>query len=138
MTVSFPERFNMAGYYLDDRIDEGFGDRVAVYFEDRQFTYRDVQGMANRAGNALRGLGVEMEDRVLIVLPDSIEFVATWFGVAKIGAIAAMVNSGPTANAMAAAFHISMQAMLIDCGNAWPPHSTGAASPFQPPSRQVL
>src|SRR6185295_14559858 len=93
MTVSFPERFNMAGYYLDNRIDEGLGDRVAVYYEDKRFTYRDVQQMANRAGNALRGLGVEMEDRVLIVLPDSIEFVATWFGVAKIGAIAAMVNT---------------------------------------------
>jgi len=93
MTVSFPERFNMAGYYLDNRIDEGLGDRVAVYYEDKRFTYREVQQMANRAGNALRGLGVEMEDRVLIVLPDSIEFVATWFGVAKIGAIAAMVNT---------------------------------------------
>jgi benzoate-CoA ligase family protein len=93
MTVSFPERFNMAGYYLDDRVEEGFGDRVAVYFEDQQYTYRDVQRMANRVGNALLGLGVEMEDRVLIVLPDSIEFVATWFGVAKIGAIVTMVNT---------------------------------------------
>lgn len=93
MTLSFPERFNMAGYYLDDRVEEGLGERVAVYFEDRQYTYRDVQKLANRVGNALLGLGVEMEDRVLIVLPDSIEFVATWFGVAKIGAVVTMVNT---------------------------------------------
>ena len=93
MTVSFPERFNIAGYYLDDRVNEGLGDRVAVFYEDREFTYRDVQRMANRVGNALLGLGVEMEDRVLIVLPDSIEFVATWFGVAKIGGIVTMVNT---------------------------------------------
>ena len=93
MTLSFPERFNMAGYYLDDRVEEGLGERVAVYFEDLQYTYRDVQKLANRVGNALSGLGVEMEDRVLIVLPDSIEFVATWFGVAKIGAVVTMVNT---------------------------------------------
>ena len=93
MTLSFPERFNLAGYYLDDRVEEGLGERVAVYFEDRQYTYREVQKMANRVGNALSGLGVEMEDRVLIVLADSIEFVATWFGIAKIGAVITMVNT---------------------------------------------
>ena len=93
MTISFPEQFNMATYYLDDRIKEGLGDKLAVYCEDQKYTYADVQGMANRVGNVLLGLGVEMEDRVLIVLPDSVEFVATWFAIAKIGAVIAMVNT---------------------------------------------
>jgi acyl-coenzyme A synthetase/AMP-(fatty) acid ligase len=53
----------------------------------------DVQRMANRMGNVLLNLGVEMEDRVLMVLPDSIEFVATWFAVAKIEAVITMVNT---------------------------------------------
>jgi benzoate-CoA ligase len=93
MSVSFAERFNMASYFLDDRIEEGRGDKVAVYFEDKRYTYSEVQSMSNQAGNALLGLGVEMEDRVLIVLPDSIQFVAAWFGIAKIGAVIAMVNT---------------------------------------------
>jgi acyl-coenzyme A synthetase/AMP-(fatty) acid ligase len=92
MTITFPEQFNMATYYLDDRIKEGLGGKVAVYCADQQYTYADVQRMANQVGNVLLGLGVEMEDRVLIVLPDSIEFVATWFAVAKVGAIITMVN----------------------------------------------
>ena len=83
----------MATYFLDDRIAEGRGDKVAVYYEDERYTYREVQQMANALGNVLLSLGVEMEDRVLIVLPDSIEFVATWFGVAKTGAVIAMVNT---------------------------------------------
>jgi benzoate-CoA ligase family protein len=94
MTISFPEQFNMAAYFLDDRIKENMGDKVAVYYEDKQYTYEDVQRMANRMGNVLRSLGVEMEDRVLIALPDSIEFVATWFAVAKIGAVITMVHGG--------------------------------------------
>jgi len=93
MAITFPERFNIATYFLDDRIDEGFGDKFAVYCGEKQYTYAEVRSMANRVGNALLHLGVEMEDRVLIVLPDSIEFVATWFGIAKIGAVITMVNT---------------------------------------------
>jgi benzoate-CoA ligase family protein len=93
MTTHFPEQFNMASYFLDDRIEEGRGERVAVYYEDQQYTYADVQKMANRVGNVLAKLGVEMEDRVLIVLPDSVEFVAAWFGIAKVGAVITMVNT---------------------------------------------
>ena len=93
MSVSFPEQFNMANYFLDDRIQEGKGNSVAVYFEDKQFTYREVQQMANRCGNALVSLGIEMEDRVLMVLPDSIEFVAAWHAIAKVGAVVTMVNT---------------------------------------------
>ena len=92
MTITFPEQFNMATYYLDDRIKEGRGERVAVYCEDQKYTYADVQRMVNRMGNVLIDLGVEMEDRVLIALPDSVEFVATWFAIAKIGAVITMVN----------------------------------------------
>src|ERR1041384_6198511 len=93
MPIDFPDQFNMANYFLDDRIAEGLSEKVAVYCGDKQYTYCQVQGMANRIGNALLHLGVEMEDRVLIVLPDSIEFVATWFGIAKIGAVVTMVNT---------------------------------------------
>ncbi len=93
MGIRFPERFNMATYFLDDRIEEGFGDKVAVYFKDEKYTYSQVQQMANRMANALVSLGVEMEDRVLMALPDSIEFVATWFAIAKIGAVITMVNT---------------------------------------------
>ena len=94
MNISFPEKFNMATYFLDDRMKEDRGGKVAVYYEDKQYTYSDVQKMANRLGNLLRSLGVEMEDRVLIALPDSIEFVATWFGIAKVGAVITMVHGG--------------------------------------------
>ncbi|HSE97597.1 MAG TPA: AMP-binding protein, partial [Blastocatellia bacterium] len=92
MTVSFPEQFNMAAYFLDDRIKEGMGKRTAILYRDDRYTYNEVRQMANRCGNAFLSLGIEMEDRILMVLPDSIEFVATWFGGAKIGSVITMVN----------------------------------------------
>ena len=88
----FPERFNMAAWFLDRNVDEGRGERVAVRCGDRQWTYREVQALARRAGNVLRGLGARPENRVLLVLPDGIEFVAAWFGTLEIGAVFAMAN----------------------------------------------
>src|SRR6185436_19502502 len=63
-----------------------------LLWRDQTFTYRDVQARANRCGQALRTLGVDVEDRVLIVLPDRPEFAFAWFGAAKVGAVIAMVN----------------------------------------------
>lgn len=92
MTINFPERFNMADYFLYHNVEEGRENKTCLYFEDQTFSYGDTARMSNRAGNALRELGVEIEDRVLIVLPDCPEFVWTWFGAARIGAVITMVN----------------------------------------------
>jgi len=92
MPVEFPERFNMADYFLHHNVEEGRENKVCLHYKDQTFTYGDAVSMSNRAGNALRELGVEMEDRVLIVLPDCPEFVWTWFGTARIGAVITMVN----------------------------------------------
>src|SRR6266536_4066244 len=92
MTLDFPERFNMADYFLYHNLEEGRENKVCLYFEEQTFTYGDTVRLSNRTGNALRELGVEIEDRVLLVLPDCPEFVWTWFGSARIGAVITMVN----------------------------------------------
>ena len=92
MNLEFPERFNMADYFLYHNLEEGRENKVCLYFEDQTYTYGDTARMSNRTGNALRELGLQLEDRVLIVLPDCPEFVWTWFGAARIGAVLTMVN----------------------------------------------
>jgi benzoate-CoA ligase family protein len=91
-TPTFPERFNMAHYFLDARVEEGRGDHVAVIDDGGRYTYCQVQALANQVGNALAAIGVGVEDRVLIGLSDSVEFAATFFGILKIGAVVTMVN----------------------------------------------
>jgi len=92
MTISFPERFNMADYFLYQNLEEGREDRVCLYFEDKKWTYGQTAAMSNRVGNVLRDLGMEIEQRILLVLPDCPEFVWSWFGAARIGAVITMVN----------------------------------------------
>ena len=89
----FPERFNMADYFLYHNLEEGRENKVCLYFKDQTYTYGETARMSNRVGSALREAGVDIEDRVLIVLPDCPEFVWTWFGAARIGAVITMVNS---------------------------------------------
>ena len=90
--TNFPERFNMAEYFLYHNLEEGRENKECLFFGDETFTYGEAARMANRAGNALREVGIDIEDRVLIVLPDCPEFVWTWFGAARIGAVITMVN----------------------------------------------
>jgi benzoate-CoA ligase family protein len=92
MNLEFPERFNMANYFLYHNLEEGRENKICLYFEDQTFTYGEAVRMSNRAGNALREFGLDEEDRVLIVLPDCPEFVWTWFGAARIGAVITMIN----------------------------------------------
>jgi benzoate-CoA ligase len=92
MTVNFPDQFNMADYFLYHNIEEGRENKACLYYEDQSWTYGDTARMANRVGNALRELGLEAEQRILLVLPDCPEFVWAWFGAARIGAVITMVN----------------------------------------------
>jgi benzoate-CoA ligase len=88
----FPERFNMADYFLDARVREGKGARRAIAVGDRSWTYREVQELADRTSHALRDRGIDIEDRVLICLFDGIEFAASFFGILKAGAVFCLGN----------------------------------------------
>ena len=87
-----PNPFNIADYFLDDRIREGLGERIALRTRDGTVTYAGLQAQANRFANALEAMGVRPEERVLIALPDVPDFPAALFGTLKCGAVGVMVN----------------------------------------------
>jgi len=90
--LEIPEKFNMASYFLEDRLKEGRGEKVALRSRHGQWTYREIASESNRVGNVLRDLGAGIEDRVYICLPDIAEFAPVFFGVLKVGAVVTMGN----------------------------------------------
>jgi creatinine amidohydrolase len=66
------ESLNIAHYFLDARIEEGRGDRVALHTRARRWTYREVQARANRYANALSAavLAVRADLGLAIACPD--------------------------------------------------------------------
>jgi benzoate-CoA ligase family protein len=92
MAPEIPEFLNIAEEFVARRARE-HADRVAILGDPARFTYGEVAAAVNRAAHALRAWGCRPGERVLIILPDSIDFIAAFFGAAKIGAIAVPVNS---------------------------------------------
>ena len=88
-----PARFNAASFFIDRHVAEGRADKVAFFHDGGSITYGALQELVNRAGNALLDLGVRPEQRVLCLLLDSPEFLATFWGAIKIGAIPIPVNT---------------------------------------------
>src|SRR5262245_8438867 len=88
-----PAEFNVASWFVDRPVAEGRGTAPAFHCEDRVVTYGDVRELADRAGHALRELGVEMEQRVVAICLDAPEFLATFWGAIKIGAVPVPVNT---------------------------------------------
>lgn len=87
-----PGHYNATVDILETNLDRGRGDAVAITTPARDWTYTDVVTGANRAGNALRELGVELENRVLLALEDTPEFATAFFGAIKLGAVPVPVN----------------------------------------------
>jgi len=90
---TLPQQFNVATWFVDRNVTEGRGGRPAFLYEDRVLTYADVQDLANRTGNALRELGVGMEDRVWMLCLDAPEFLGTFWVAIKIGAVPIPTNT---------------------------------------------
>ncbi len=86
-----PERVN-ASTILDRNLEAGRADTVALITEDRTVTYAGLARLSAGVATYLRELGVEREQRVLMILDDSPAFPATFLGSMRIGAVPVPVN----------------------------------------------
>jgi benzoate-CoA ligase len=98
---------------LDRNLEAGRGDRTGVVHGERRLSFAALADLANRAGNALRDLGVAMEQRVAILLPDCPEFLAAFFGAIKLGAVAVPLNTMLTPRDYAYLLNDSRAAVLV-------------------------
>ncbi|MBT4043362.1 MAG: benzoate-CoA ligase family protein [Rhodospirillaceae bacterium] len=91
--VTVPRDYNVAVDFVDRRVDEGFGDKAAFIDENGSHSYGALQDGVNRFGNALLDLGLQAEQRVLLLQLDSIDFPIAFFGAIKAGLVAVPVNT---------------------------------------------
>ncbi len=86
-----PEKFNVADYILK-RADE-LAEKTAYVCCDQKITYGKLKQKVNQAGSALRDNGVEMENRVLLLMKDTPDLPVAFLGAIKIGAVPVILNN---------------------------------------------
>ncbi len=69
-----------------------YGQKRALVFKNREFTFADIEILSNKLGNSLKGLGIAKGDRVSIYSQNSWEWIIGYYAVLKIGAVVNPIN----------------------------------------------
>jgi 2-aminobenzoate-CoA ligase len=85
--ATYAERFNPTEELLGKAVAAGRGERAAVLFEDQRITYNQLLTQANKFANALRELGVQEGDRVILRTPNIPPALVANFAILKLGAV---------------------------------------------------
>ena len=75
------KEFNLADYYLFDRIDDGMANRTAIRFGERTYSYGDVAIKTRKTATLMAESGLNSGDRVYLILPDMPPFAWAFFGL---------------------------------------------------------
>ena len=88
-----PALFNACDYLLDRHIREGRGDRLALTGVAGDLSYAELAERVAHAARGLRGLGLQAEQRVVMVMADSPEFVVVYLAAMRIGAVPVPIST---------------------------------------------
>ncbi len=110
---TFPDEFNLADYYLFDRLREGRGAHTAIRYGGRAYTYDDVARRTRALANAMHAAGIPAEARVYIVLPDTPPFAWSFFATLANGSVVTMGNPAAPRDDLAYVIDYVRAAVLI-------------------------
>ncbi len=113
MTTRWPDRLNIDQHLLRQRLEEGLGDRTALRLDDGPVTYAEVDRAASGMAQLLIGQGVGPGDRVLMVMPDGLPYVAALFGVLRLGAVGLLINPGMSGADFAGIARLARAASIV-------------------------
>ena len=91
----FAERrpYNAVADFVDIHIAQGRGDKIAFIDPDRSLTYRDLQTRSIRFASGLHALGLEHEDRIALLLHDTVDYPVAFWGAIRAGIVPIPLNT---------------------------------------------
>jgi 4-hydroxybenzoate-CoA ligase len=84
--------YNAAGDMIDANVVRGLGDKVAFIDPDRSITYGELQSRSCRFARALLTLGIRPEQRIALLLPDTVDYPVAFWGAVRAGVVAVPLN----------------------------------------------
>src|SRR5262249_7083818 len=88
-----PRDYNAAHDLIERNLRAGRADKIAFIDDAGRYTFGELAERVNRFGSGLQALGLAMEDRVLLVLADTIDFPTAFLGAIKAGIVPVSVNT---------------------------------------------
>ncbi len=95
--IDIPREYNAAHDLIERNLQAGRGSKVAYIDDSGSYTYNDLSERVNRFANALVGMGLQMEQRILLCLHDTIDFPTAFLGAVKSGIVPIAANTLLTA-----------------------------------------
>lgn len=96
--LEFPRLYNAAVDLIEPNLTAGRGKKIAVIDDRGSYSYAWLARHVNRCGNALTALGLHAEQRVMMIMLDTVDFPGVFLGAIKIGAVPVPVNTLLTAD----------------------------------------
>ena len=123
-TWNLPEHFNIGVACTDAHLGTATEDRLAMIVEDdelgvSQATYKELAERTSRFAQLLRDLGVEDGERVLIRLPNCLDYPTAFLGAMKRGAIAVPTSTLLTAEEVVYLAKDSGASVLVTDQGMW-------------------
>src|SRR5712672_3752707 len=88
-----PDSYNAVSWLLDRNVDEGRGGKLAFTDPVSELTYGDLQKQSRRLANLLRRLGVRREERVAMIMLDTVDFPIVFLGGIRAGIVPVPLNT---------------------------------------------
>src|SRR5215467_9004623 len=89
--------YNAVTYLLDRNVASGRGDKVVFTDPKSEITYAGLQTETRRLANLLKRLGIRREERVAMIMLDTIDFPIVFLGAIRAGVIPVPLNTLLTA-----------------------------------------
>ena len=75
-----------------DRAVTLYGDKTAVYCDNRSFTYHQLNNRVNQLSRGLTSLDVKKGDKIAYLAPNTVEMLEGFYGVYQVGAVMVPLN----------------------------------------------
>jgi len=152
LTLSLPDRFNVADHFILPRLEAGQGEQPYLYCGEDVLSVAGLHARANRAAHALKHLGTRPGERIALLLRESLDFPACFWGAVRAGAVPVPLNTVLTAEDYRHYLADSRARVLICDAALWPVVSpvleglhdlrhvviTGGAVPGRPTLAELL
>jgi 4-hydroxybenzoate-CoA ligase len=89
--------YNAATDLIDAPVARGLGDKIAFVDPENTLTYGDLQARTSAFAAALLDLGLRSEERLALLLPDTIDFPVAFWGGVRAGIVVLPLNTLLTA-----------------------------------------